>query len=76
MMNRDSAQLLYNSSVKAADWESFRLLRNEVTRQLKNEKVRWMKAKIQSSEGENDVRNTWKNVLGLLGWSSNSGGPT
>ena len=76
MIQRDNAQTLYNSSLSAENWESYRQLRNSVTRRLKNEKVDWMKAKIQSSEHERDARKTWQTVLGWLGWSKNKGGPT
>ena len=76
MGQRDNAQTLYNSSLSAENWESYRQLRNSVTRRLRNEKVDWMKAKIQSSEHERDARKTWQNVLGWLGWSKNQGGPT
>ena len=35
-----------------------------------------MKAKIESSQRERDVRKTWNNVLDWLGWKKSSGGPT
>ena len=76
MTQRDSAQVRYNSSLRAEDWEPYRLLRNKVTMKLKNEKIMWSKANIERSEGEKDGRRIWKNVLGWLGWGKSTGGPS
>ena len=76
MEKRDMAQTKYNTSLSLQDWEPYRLIRNEVTRKLKDEKHKWMKSKIQSCESETDDKMIWKNVLSWLGWSRSSGGPT
>ena len=53
--------------------ERFRKLRNEVTKNLRNEKLRWQKQKLETCG--NDSGKLWKNMLGWLGWCS-SGSPS
>ena len=70
MQDRDRAQVWASSSKKKEDWNSYRVLRNKVTKCLRNEKKSWQKKKMENCS--NDSGKLWANVKGWLNWASNS----
>ena len=51
----------------------FRKLRNNVTKKLRKDKIKWQRKKLENCN--NDPGKLWKNILGWLNWCS-SGSPT
>ena len=72
MHERDLAQQTASSSGLIEDWDSYRTLRNEVTTQLRKDKLDWQQGKLASCEETSDTGKLWKNILGWLNWSSTS----
>ena len=52
-MIRDTAQQTASITGRHEDWEQYKQLRNEVTAQLRKDKLEWQKSKLDSCE------NTW-----------------
>ena len=75
MAERDLAQLTASSSGAESDWIAYRRLRNQVTSQLRRDKLHWQQEKLQSCEESSDTGGMWKNFLGWLNWTS-TGSPT
>ena len=70
---RNTAQELLSENKNVENFERFKALRNKVTKNLKYDKFKWQKQKLDSCS--NDSGKLWKNILGWLNWCS-SGSPT
>ena len=75
MAERDQAQQKAAQSKLAADWKTYKLLRNNVNCILRSEKRNWQRNKFQKCEEELDTKQIWKNVKSWLNWTS-SGAPS
>ena len=75
MAERDQAQQKAAQSKLAADWKTYKLLRNNVNCILRTEKRNWQRNKFQKCEEELDTKQIWKNVKSWLNWTS-SGAPS
>ena len=75
MADKDEAQLTASSSGAESDWVTNRRLTNQVTSQLRRDKLHWQQEKLQSCEDCSDTGGMWKNILGWLNWTS-TGSPT
>ena len=73
MSQRNKAQKLAAQSKSPDDWANYKILRNQVSNKLKNEKDSWKKRKLDNCD-DNPAK-LWKNIKGWLQWSS-SGSPT
>ena len=72
MKMRDIAQQTASDSGMSEDWDRYKNLRNEVTAQLRKDKLDWQQSKLESCEETSDTGKLWKNILGWLNWSSSS----
>ena len=70
---RNKAQDKLSENKTVENFEVFKKLRNNVTKSLRTEKIKWQKKKLDSCN--NDPGKLWKNILGWLNWCS-SGSPT
>ena len=70
---RNEAQDILSENKTVENSETFRKLRNGVTKSLRKHKLYWQKQKLESCNG--DPGKLWKNILGWLNWCS-SGSPT
>ena len=67
---------MYNYNLKHKtdyNYNNFKVLRNKVTKNLREDKLNWQKKKLENCN--NDSGKLWKNILGWLNWCS-SGSPT
>ena len=76
MTSRDEAMTRYSRTQLPEDWETARMLRNQVTRRLKTEKCSDVRRRIRNCEEEQDSGRVWKNIRAYLGWGGTSGAPT
>ena len=72
MLDRDQAQQTASRSGLDSDWDTYRRLRNQVTSQLRKDKMVWQKENLESCEENCDTGRMWKNILGWLNWTSTS----
>ena len=72
MQARNIAQQSAAISGLEEDWERYRLLRNQVTAQLRKDKIDWQQKKLETCEQDGDSGKLWKNILGWLSWSSSN----
>ena len=70
---RNKAQELLSENKTNENFENYKTLRNKVTNNLKYEKTKWQKQKLENCN--NDPGKLWKNILGWLNWCS-SGSPS
>ena len=70
---RDKAQDALSENKNDANLKAFRKLRNNVTKSLRNDKLKWQRNKLASYS--KDPGKLWKNILGWLNWCS-SGSPS
>ena len=75
MQERDLAQQNASNSGLDSDWDKYKKLRNQVTSQLRKDKLDWQQGKLSACEESCDTGKLWKNILGWLNWTS-SGSPT
>ena len=68
MKQRNEAQTQAALTKHPADWERFRLVRNQVTCRLRSEKVNWQNKKLRDSS--NNPSSQWQQVLSWLNWKS------
>ena len=73
MKERNKAQELASEIKTSENIKNFKSLRNRVANSLKNDKLKWQKAKL--AKCNNESGKLWKNILGWLNWCS-SGSPT
>ena len=73
MASRDAAHKKAVESSLGTDWDTFRQVRNSVTRMVRKEKEAWRRGKMEGCQANSS--SCWKNIMGWLGWSS-SGSPT
>ena len=73
MDSRDAAHKTAAESGLDTDWDTFRQVRNSVTRMVRKEKEAWKRRKVEGCQANSS--SCWKNVMGWLGWRS-SGSPT
>ena len=71
--DRNQAQELFSENKSEENYKHFKKLRNNVTKNLKTDKLTWKKKKLENCN--NDSGKLWKNILGWLNWCS-SGSPT
>ena len=69
---RDAAQAKVANTQLQEDWDQYKRLRNNLAAVKKKEKQAWQQHKLETCEDSNDHGKLWKNVLGLLNWSSTS----
>ena len=70
---RNKAQEMLSENKNPETRSKFKELRNKVTLNLRNDKIRWQKKKLECCN--NDSGKLWKNILGWLNWCP-SGSPT
>ena len=73
MAARDTANKTAVESGLDTDWDTFRRVRNSVTRRVRKEKEAWRREKMEGCQANSS--SCWKNIMGWLGWSS-SGSPS
>ena len=71
MKDRDMAQQTATANGHEDDWDRYKKIRNEVTSQLRKDKLNWQQEKLSSCE-TSDTGKLWKNILGWLNWTSAS----
>ena len=62
MAARDAANKKAAESGLDTDWDSFRQVRNSVTRRVRKEKEAWRREKMEGCQANSST--CWKNVLG------------
>ena len=73
MAASDAANKTVVESGLDAEWDTFRHVRNSVTRPVRKDKEAWRREKMESCQANSSTY--WKNVMGWLGWST-SGSPS
>ena len=70
---RNDAQKVLSEKKNDENLVNYKNLRNKVTKNIRNDKIKWQKNKLESCN--NDSGKLWKNILGWLNWCS-SGSPS
>ena len=73
ILERNKAQELLSENKTEENIKEFKRLRNEVTKELRSDKIKWQQKKLDKCN--DDSGKLWKNILGWLNWCS-SGSPT
>ena len=63
MLDRDKAQQTASRSGLDSDWDTYRRLRNQVTSQLRKDKLVWQKENLESCEENCDTERMWNTLL-------------